>query len=112
MVSSAETLEMIEADSHLDPNFYEAQAVVLSNMGQHKQALEIYVFKIKDFEKAEEYVYSRLLTFRLLIASPDTAITSTSSPQQNPLSPSHKKLPPQNQTMRYPRYTTPFWLYI
>ncbi|CAD6448824.1 315887b3-c3cc-4346-a3d6-d2c274557d9a [Sclerotinia trifoliorum] len=38
-----------------DPNFYEAQAVVLSNMGSHKQALEIYVFKIKDFEKAEEY---------------------------------------------------------
>ena len=27
-------------------------------MEQHKQALEIYVFKIKDFEKAEEYVYS------------------------------------------------------
>lgn len=24
-------------------------------MGQHKQALEIYVFKIKDFDKAEEY---------------------------------------------------------
>ena len=38
----------------LDPDFYEAQAVVLSNMDQHKQALEIYVFKIKDFEKAEE----------------------------------------------------------
>ncbi|KXJ87143.1 vacuolar sorting protein 39 domain 2-domain-containing protein [Microdochium bolleyi] len=38
-----------------DPAFYEAQAVVLSNMGQHKQALEIYVFKIKDFAKAEEY---------------------------------------------------------
>ncbi|KAJ5038022.1 uncharacterized protein L3040_006895 [Drepanopeziza brunnea f. sp. 'multigermtubi'] len=38
-----------------DPNFYEAQAVVLSNMGQHKQALEIYVFKIKAFGKAEEY---------------------------------------------------------
>ncbi|TVY32346.1 Vacuolar morphogenesis protein [Lachnellula subtilissima] len=38
-----------------DPKFYEAQAVVLSNMGQHKQALEIYVFKIQDFEKAEEY---------------------------------------------------------
>lgn len=37
-----------------DPKFYEAQAVVLSNMGQHKQALEIYVFKLKDFEKAEE----------------------------------------------------------
>ncbi|TVY76053.1 Vacuolar morphogenesis protein [Lachnellula suecica] len=38
-----------------DPNFYEPQAVVLSNMGQHKQALEIYVFKIQDFGKAEEY---------------------------------------------------------
>ncbi|RFU25731.1 hypothetical protein B7463_g10601, partial [Scytalidium lignicola] len=38
-----------------DPEFYEAQAVVLSNLGQHKQALEIYVFKMKDYEKAEEY---------------------------------------------------------
>ncbi|KAH7160619.1 SPX domain-containing protein [Dactylonectria macrodidyma] len=38
-----------------DPAFYEAQAVVLSNMGQHKQALEIYVFKMKDYVKAEDY---------------------------------------------------------
>lgn len=30
--------------------------MVLSNMGQHKQALEIYVFKMKDYVKAEEYV--------------------------------------------------------
>jgi len=37
-----------------DPKFYEARAVVLSNMGKHKQALEIYVFKIRDFAKAEE----------------------------------------------------------
>lgn len=37
-----------------DASFYEAQAVVLSNMGQHKQALEIYVFKMKDYAKAEE----------------------------------------------------------
>lgn len=50
---------MVQADKNLDPEFYEAQAVVLSNMGQHKQALEIYVFKIKDFEKAEEYVHFR-----------------------------------------------------
>ena len=39
----------------LDPVFYEARAVVLSNMGQHKQALEIYVFKMEDYGKAEEY---------------------------------------------------------
>ncbi|KAJ6440804.1 Bromodomain-containing factor 1 [Purpureocillium lavendulum] len=38
-----------------DPAFYEAQAVVLSNMGSHRQALDIYVFKMKDFGKAEEY---------------------------------------------------------
>lgn len=37
-----------------DPAFYEAQAVVLSNMGSHKQALEIYVFKMKNYTKAEE----------------------------------------------------------
>jgi hypothetical protein len=30
-------------------------------MGQHKQALQIYVFKIEDYNKAEEYVHSSLL---------------------------------------------------
>lgn len=38
-----------------DPNLYEARAIVLSNMGQHKQALDIYVFKLQDADKAEEY---------------------------------------------------------
>ncbi|KAI0535920.1 SPX domain-containing protein [Xylaria digitata] len=37
-----------------DPAFYEAQAVVLSNMGNHKQALEIYVFRMQDYVKAED----------------------------------------------------------
>ena len=37
-----------------DADLYEARAIVLSNMGQHKQALDIYVFKIQDPEKAEE----------------------------------------------------------
>lgn len=31
--------------------------MVLSNMGNHKQALEIYVFKMHDYLKAEEYVW-------------------------------------------------------
>jgi len=44
----------IAANTGPDPSFYEAQAVVLSNMGQHKQALEIYVFKMNDYAKAEE----------------------------------------------------------
>ena len=42
------------ANRELDSSFYEAQAVVLSNIGSHKQALEIYVFKLEDYEKAEE----------------------------------------------------------
>lgn len=48
------TLERHVCADFSEPKFYEAQALVLSNMGQHKQALEIYVFKLKDFEKAEE----------------------------------------------------------
>jgi hypothetical protein len=56
MVSVPIQLGKSEANTAPDKSFYEAQAVVLSNMGQHKQALEIYVFKIKDYEKAEEYV--------------------------------------------------------
>ena len=38
-----------------DPSVYEARAIVLSRMGQHRQALELYVFKINDPIKAEEY---------------------------------------------------------
>ncbi|KAF4587616.1 AvaB protein [Ophiocordyceps camponoti-floridani] len=38
-----------------DAAFYEARAVVLSNMGEHREALEIYVFRMKDYAKAEEY---------------------------------------------------------
>jgi hypothetical protein len=38
----------------LDPDFYESRALVLSKMGQHKQALQIYVFQLKDYHKAEE----------------------------------------------------------
>ena len=35
--------------------FLPERAVVLSKMGQHKNALEIYVFKLKDYTKAETY---------------------------------------------------------
>ncbi|KAL8935017.1 MAG: hypothetical protein Q9216_005626 [Gyalolechia sp. 2 TL-2023] len=45
-------LKMLPAD---DPNLYEARAIVLNKMGQHRQALDIYVFKMKDPNKAEDY---------------------------------------------------------
>lgn len=38
-----------------DPTFYESRAIVLSAMGNHKQALSIYVFQLEDYAKAEEY---------------------------------------------------------
>ncbi|KAI4180780.1 MAG: hypothetical protein LQ348_005149 [Seirophora lacunosa] len=45
-------LQMLTAD---DPNLYEARAIVLSKMGQHRQALDIYVFKMRNPGKAEDY---------------------------------------------------------
>ena len=44
-----------------DPDFYEARAIVLSKMGNHKQALQIYVFQIQSPEKAEEYCNEQFL---------------------------------------------------
>ncbi|KAI7299017.1 hypothetical protein KC315_g17807, partial [Hortaea werneckii] len=35
--------------------FYESRAIVLSAMGNHKQALAIYVFQLQDYVKAEDY---------------------------------------------------------
>ncbi|KAF2036210.1 vacuolar morphogenesis protein-like protein AvaB [Setomelanomma holmii] len=37
-----------------DPDYLEPRAIVLSKMGQHKQALAIYVFDLQDYKRAEE----------------------------------------------------------
>ncbi|RAL08568.1 putative vacuolar morphogenesis protein AvaB [Aspergillus homomorphus CBS 101889] len=50
--SPAKILDRLNRD---DPEFFEARAIVFSKMGQHKQALEIYVFRLEDYAKAEEY---------------------------------------------------------
>ncbi|EAW19629.1 putative vacuolar morphogenesis protein AvaB [Aspergillus fischeri NRRL 181] len=50
--SPAKILDRLNRD---DPEFFEARAIVFSKMGQHRQALEIYVFKLEDYTKAEEY---------------------------------------------------------
>lgn len=44
----------LQALPQTDQDFYEARAIVLGRMNQHKQALSIYVFLMKDYEKAEE----------------------------------------------------------
>ncbi|KAJ5169190.1 uncharacterized protein N7482_004784, partial [Penicillium canariense] len=50
--SPAKMLDRLDRE---DPDFYEARAVVFSKMGQHRQVLEIYVFKLEDHQKAEDY---------------------------------------------------------
>ncbi|KAI9832477.1 MAG: Vacuolar morphogenesis protein 6 [Phylliscum demangeonii] len=51
--STGKTFSLLPKD---DPEFYEARAIILGKMGNHKQALEIYVFKIGDYTKAEVYI--------------------------------------------------------
>ncbi|EQL00232.1 AvaB protein [Ophiocordyceps sinensis CO18] len=63
-----------------DAAFYEARAVVLSNMGEHREALEIYVFKMKDFAKAEEYC-NRLYKAQESTTSPSNESTSLVVPE-------------------------------
>lgn len=36
-------------------DLYEARAILLGRMGRHDHALELYAYKIGDFNKAEEY---------------------------------------------------------
>jgi hypothetical protein len=59
-----------------DPNYHEARAIVLSKMGQHKQALQIYVFQMKDYQKAEEYVHPPPM-HQPRLTVPDTATKPT-----------------------------------
>lgn len=89
-------------------SFYDAQAVVFSNMGSHKQALEIYVFKMKDYVKAEEYValVPRLNPRLTEFPATATASTATTTPAR------HRLAMPVRTRQRTPTttsrpYTTP-----
>ncbi|KAG4301557.1 hypothetical protein PCK1_002042 [Pneumocystis canis] len=48
-------LEYIFEHLPKDNKFLEHKAIILSKLGRHKHALEIYIFEIKDFKKATEY---------------------------------------------------------
>ncbi|KAK7978754.1 hypothetical protein PG988_006244 [Apiospora saccharicola] len=78
-----------------DSAFYEAQAVILSNMGSHKQALDIYVFKMQDYAKAEEYC-NRL---HKLQSEPSRPSSPTARRNSRPSSanPGFSNLPPPTQ---------------
>lgn len=61
-----------------DPDYFEPRAIVLSKLGQHKQALQIYVFQLKDYKKAEEYCNQTYLTMPQP-NSPTKSFTPTST---------------------------------
>lgn len=50
--NKAKTFRQLPAD---DEMFFEVRAIVLAAMGNHKQALAIYVIQLKDYDKAEAY---------------------------------------------------------
>ncbi|EWC47634.1 hypothetical protein DRE_03254 [Drechslerella stenobrocha 248] len=58
-----------------DPTFYEIRAAILSRLGEHRQALEIFVFRMQDFDKAEAYCN------RVHQASPPTSDPTETSTQ-------------------------------
>ncbi|KAK4943219.1 Vacuolar morphogenesis protein 6 [Elasticomyces elasticus] len=65
-----------------DPDFFEARAIVLSAMGNHKQALQIYVFQLVDYAKAEEYCNRVYLSSNITSTSsfPSSQTSNTISP--------------------------------
>lgn len=42
---------------------FEARAVLLGRLGRHEAALETYVYRLRDYIKAEEYVADKLQPF-------------------------------------------------
>ena len=50
--NKSRTFRQFPSDS---PTFYESRAIVLRAMGNHGQALAIYVYQLHDYEKAEQY---------------------------------------------------------
>lgn len=60
----AKLLHFIDTTSHYQParlygrlseDLYEARAILLGRMGRHEHALELYAYKLGNFQKAEEY---------------------------------------------------------
>ncbi|KAL0258814.1 Vacuolar morphogenesis protein 6 [Diplodia seriata] len=79
------------------PDFYEPRAIVLSKMGQHKQALQIYVFQLEDYDKAEEYCNHVYLT----ASQQPTFVTPSSRPQSRQQGASQQQDPEDSEPSIY-----------
>ncbi|KAF2089907.1 hypothetical protein K490DRAFT_36305 [Saccharata proteae CBS 121410] len=94
--NKARAFQQLPAD---EPDFYESRAIVLSKMGQHKQALQIYVFQLEDYDKAELYCNQ-------------TYINETTTPSA-PVTSSRRQPPPQDPEDAEPSiYHTLLSLYL
>ena len=68
------SLTIVLADTTLATDLFEARAVLLGRLGRHDQALELYVYRLQDFKKAEEYNSIQVTCLSLLTSfAPDTA---------------------------------------
>jgi tetratricopeptide (TPR) repeat protein len=93
-----ETWKIIQLLPRDSPSLYEARAIVLGKMGEHRQALKIYVFDLHDPTKAEEYCNQVYLA---------ESITST------PSSPTHSRRPSATTDTAEPSiYTILLGLYL
>lgn len=113
-IMNVSNLAYSSANQHFaDPNLYEARAIVLSKMGQNRQALDIYVFKLNDPEKAEECESPKNRFYISSLTVQGFVIRYTSQKQLQ----SHHLYsldghPPSTLRMRPLPSITPFYLYI
>ncbi|KAI4755680.1 hypothetical protein E4T52_12253 [Aureobasidium sp. EXF-3400] len=98
------TFNQLPAD---DPDVYEARAIVLCAMGNHKQALQIYVFQICDHDKAEEYCNKIYLSASTTSPTPVGSNPNTGSQTYEKSSMAHD---PEDQQPNV--YTTLLSLYL
>jgi tetratricopeptide (TPR) repeat protein len=102
--SQSKTFRLLPSD---EPLLYESRALVLSAMGNHKQALAIYVFQLADYAKAEEYCNRIYITEQACLID---ATKLHSKPQHDTSTPNIFAIllglylsPPPNETKRWPQ---------
>lgn len=106
--SQGQTFRLLPSD---EPLLYESRALVLSAMGNHKQALAIYVFQLNDYVKAEDYCNRIYLTEQACLLDATVLHPSISTHVQDD---SHKPNifalllglylgPPPNEVKRWPQ---------
>lgn len=102
--SQGQTFRLLPTD---EPLLYESRALVLSAMGNHKQALAIYVFQLANYAKAEDYCN------RIYLSEQACLIDATklhTKPQDESNTPNIFAIllglylnPPANETKRWPQ---------